>query len=65
MYREVDCHLPVDAAGQHYWSDDLIVMHGPFATEAAAEQNFRDTVFGPNVSVTDGGMWDPKWDEKQ
>jgi hypothetical protein len=39
--------------------------HGPFKTDAEAEENFRVVVLGPQCEVTDGGMWDPNWDRLQ
>jgi hypothetical protein len=39
--------------------------HGPFRTEAEAEEDQRVTLFGPQSEIREGGMWDPAWDKPQ
>jgi hypothetical protein len=38
--------------------------HGPFKTDAEAEEDFRVVMLGSG-KVEDGGMWDPAWDRLQ
>jgi hypothetical protein len=39
--------------------------HGPFKTDAEADEDFRVVVLGPQCEITDGGTWDPAWDKLQ
>jgi hypothetical protein len=36
-------------------------LHGPFDTEAEAQEAARIAVLGADCKVTEGGMWDPAW----
>lgn len=36
-------------------------IHGPFATEAEADEHSRLVLLGPDCVVTEGGMWDFAW----
>jgi hypothetical protein len=70
--NRIDCHLALDTEGRFWWADAppgvdprTRPLHGPFRSEAEAEEDFRVTVLGPQCEVTEGGTWDPKWDEKQ
>jgi hypothetical protein len=40
-------------------------LHGPFDTEAEANEAARIAVLGPDCKVTEGGTWDPAWDKPQ
>jgi hypothetical protein len=40
-------------------------LHGPFKTEAEADENQRIVLLGEQCKITDGGMWDPAWDKPQ
>jgi hypothetical protein len=41
------------------------LLHGPFDTEAEADEAARIAVIGPNCKVTEGGTWDPAWSKPQ
>jgi hypothetical protein len=53
--------------GKFYWreSRDPATKHGPFNTQAEADQNCRVTIFGPECEFSHGGQWDPAWEKKQ
>jgi hypothetical protein len=67
----------IDSTGQHYWfvrpegwtpqdgMPDGVDIHGPFKTEAEANENERLVLLGPQCKITEGGMWDPAWDRMQ
>ncbi len=40
-------------------------LHGPFDTEAEAQEAARIAVLGPDCEVTEGGTWDPAWEKPQ
>ena len=58
---------------KYYWwatenidlSPEEADLHGPFDTEAEAEEAARIAVIGPDCDVTEGGMWDPAWEKSQ
>jgi hypothetical protein len=65
------CHLAFDADG-YWWASGApgvdpatLPLHGPFRSEAEAEENFRVTTFGTRHVVKEGGAWDPAWDKPQ
>jgi len=39
--------------------------HGPFKTEAEADEDFHVKVLGKEYEIEDGGMWDPAWERMQ
>jgi hypothetical protein len=39
--------------------------HGPFRTDAEVTESQRVTLFGEQCKVTEGGMWDPAWNNLQ
>ena len=41
------------------------LLHGPFKTEAEAEENLRLVPGGPDLKVTEGGIWNSSWDKLQ
>jgi hypothetical protein len=41
------------------------LLHGPFKTEAEAEENQRLALLGPDCIVHEAGQWDPAWDKPQ
>jgi hypothetical protein len=42
-----------------------VQLHGPFMTEAEADEDSRLTLFGPQMKITEGGEWNPAWDRMQ
>ena len=44
---------------------DTQELHGPFDTEAEADEAARIAILGPDCEVTEGGMWNPAWDKPQ
>jgi hypothetical protein len=72
-----DVHLMCDPEGDWWWFESAhgvdsmaalrsgAMLHGPFESERQADRDSQVTLFGSDVEVTDRGMWDPKWDEKQ
>jgi hypothetical protein len=40
-------------------------LHGPFYTEAEAQEAARIAVVGPDSKITEGGMWNPAWEKPQ
>jgi hypothetical protein len=54
----------VDRLGQYWWHCNG-EYGGPFCTRSEAEKNSQVTVFGPQCEFTDGGQWDPAWNNPQ
>jgi hypothetical protein len=42
-----------------------VTLHGPFRSDAEVQKNQRVVLFGPQCKVTEGGQWDPAWDNPQ
>jgi hypothetical protein len=40
-------------------------LHGPFESEAEADEAARIAVVGPDCEITEGGTWEPAWDRPQ
>jgi hypothetical protein len=41
------------------------VLHGPFQSQADADEDQRLVLLGGNVLLTNGGDWNPAWDKLQ
>ena len=52
--------------GKWYWRvEGEKDIHGPFATNKAAERDSEITLYGPDCEFRHGGQWDPAWDQMQ
>lgn len=64
-------------AGMVYWFEEPkgftrenglppgVKIHGPFKTEAEANESQRLVLLGPQCEVIEGGKWDKAWDRIQ
>jgi hypothetical protein len=42
-----------------------VELHGPFKSNAEAEENQQLVLLGPQCKVTEPGVWDPAWGRPQ
>jgi hypothetical protein len=40
-------------------------LHGPYGTEAEAENAAQVAVVGSDCTIIEGGVWDPAWEKPQ